>query len=253
MSKIIALATVTLREVLRRKVQVNLLLFGGVLVIASYALSLLTIGDMRRIISDLGLAAMEGIGTLLAVFLGASLVAGDMERRILYPVVAKPVSRTQYILGRYFGLAVALTLNVAIMGVLLTTVVLVGSATHPAVDGTFLAAFAFIAIQLVVVAAVAVLFSCITNSTLAAIFTLSVVVAGHLSNDMRAAWHASNRWIAMAVWYALPNLGSLSLNREVVYRLAVPRDAWIAALYGALYTCATLALASAVFERRDFR
>jgi ABC-type transport system involved in multi-copper enzyme maturation permease subunit len=253
MMKMIALASVTFRELLRRKVQVNLLIFGVLLVAVSYIVSLLTLGEMHRIISDLGLSAMELIGTLLAVFLGASVVAGDVERRVIYPVVAKPVSRTQYIVGRYGGLAAALLVNLLVMAVVLAGVLAVDARALRPVDATLAGAVLMIAVQLLVVAAVAVFFSCITSTTLAAIFTLSIAMAGHLSNDMRNLWQGGSTWLPKVIWYALPNLGSLSLNSEVIYRQPVPASAWIAALYGLLYAASALAIASLAFERRDFR
>ena len=100
-----SIALVTFREVVRRKVQVSLLFFGGLLIVAAYIASGLTIGEWHRIISDVGLSAMQLIGILIAVFLGASLISGDIEGRVLQPVVAKPVSRSQYLIGRYLGLA----------------------------------------------------------------------------------------------------------------------------------------------------
>lgn len=253
MTKTATLATVTLREVLRRKVQVNLLIFGVLLVVASWLVSLLTLGEMHRIISDLGLSAMELIGTLLAVFIGASLVAGDVERRVIYSVVAKPVTRTQYILGRYGGLAAALLLNLVVMAVVLAGVLAIDARSLHPIDATFGTAILMIGVQLLVVAAVAVLFSCVTSTTLAAIFTLSVATAGHLTNDMRNLWQGGSTWLPKAIWYALPNLGSLSLNTEVIYRQPVPASAWIASLYGLLYAASALAIASLAFERRDFR
>jgi Cu-processing system permease protein len=251
--KIPVIAGVTFREVLRRKVQVNLLVFGSVLIVASFMISTLTLGEMHRILSDLGLSAMELIGTLLAVFIGATLVAGDVERRVIYPVVAKPVTRTQYLLGRYAGLSLALLVNLAIMAAVLGAVLVVEAGSLAPLDATLLAAVAMIGVQLLVVAAVALLFSSITNVTLASIFTLSIALAGHLSNEVRALWQGSTRWLAQAIWYLLPNLGSLSLNASVIYRTPPAASAWLAALYAALYAGTALALASVVFERRDFR
>jgi ABC-type transport system involved in multi-copper enzyme maturation permease subunit len=251
--KILSIATVTLSEILRRKVQVNLLIFGAALVVASYVMSLLTLGHMHRIIADLGLSAMEAIGTLLAVFLGASLVAGDVERRVIYPVVAKPVSRTQYILGRYGGLAAALVLNLLVMGAILAVVLAFESRSAAPLNGALAAAVAMLGVQYLVVAAVAVLFSCITNTTLAAIFTLSLAAAGHLTNEMLNLWQAGATWLPKLLWYALPNLGSLSLNAEVIYARPVPASAWIAAAYGLLYAASALAIAALAFERRDLR
>ncbi len=249
----IAIAAVTLREILRRKVQVNLLVFGTLLVLASYLVSLLTLGYMRRIVSDLGLSAMQLVGTLLAVFLGATLVAGDVERRVVHPIVAKPVSRTEYLLGRYAGLCAALVLNLAVMSAALAAVLVVEAGSFSTIDRVFLAAVAMLGLQLVVVGAVAVLFSSFTSSTLAAIFTLSVAIAGQLTNEMRSMWQGSSAWLGKLVWYAVPNLGALSLNESVVYRTAVPAATWLAAAYAALYAATALAIASAAFERRDLR
>lgn len=250
---IIAIAAVTLRELLRRKVQVNLLVFGTLLVLASYVLSLLTLGFMHRILADLGLSAMQLIGTLLAVFLGSTVVAGDVERRVLYPIVAKPVSRTEYLLGRYAGLAVALLLNLLVMAVALAAVLVFEARSLSTLDAPLFAAVAMIGVQFVVIAAVAVLFSSLTSSTLAAIFTLCVAVAGQLTNEVRNLWVGSAEWMGTVVWYAVPNLGALSLNEAVVYRTPLPDGTLFAALYAVLYAASALAIASLTFERRDLR
>jgi ABC-type transport system involved in multi-copper enzyme maturation permease subunit len=251
--KILALAGVTVREALRRKVQVNLLLFALLLLVVSLVVSQLTIGEMHRIAADLGLTAMEGMGSLIAVFLGASLVSGDIERRVLYPVIAKPVSRAQYLLGRYVGLSATLLVNVAAMGVTLALALVAANGSFRPIDLALLSAFAMIGVQFLVVAAVAVLFSSITTTTLAAIFTLALTIAGHLSNDLRTLWTGPGAGVAKALWFALPNLSALSLNEAVVYRTAPPASAWLAVGYGLLYAGAALALACAVFERRDLR
>ncbi len=250
---VVAIALVTLRELLRRKVQVNLLVFGTLMVLASYVISLLTLGFMHRILSDLGLSAMQLIGTLLAVFLGATVVAGDVERRVLYPIVAKPVSRTEYLVGRYAGLAVALVLNLAVMAIALAAVLVVEARSLATLDRSFFAAVAMMGVQLVVVAAVAVLFSSLTSSTLAAIFTLSLAVAGNLTNEVRNLWRGGAEWLGTIVWYAVPNLGALSLNEAVVYRTGIPDGTLVAAVYAVLYAAAALAVASFLFERRDLR
>jgi hypothetical protein len=104
-----------------------------------------------------------------------------------------------------------------------------------------------------VVAAVAVLFSSITSSTLASIFTLSIAVAGMLTNEVRNLWKGGAEWLGTVVWYAVPNLGALSLNESVVYRTAVPPGTWWAAAYALLYAAAALAIASATFEGRDLK
>jgi ABC-type transport system involved in multi-copper enzyme maturation permease subunit len=251
--KILAIAALTVREALRRKLQVNLLLFALLLVVVSLIASSLTIGHMHRIASDLGLSAMELMGSLTAVFLGASLIAGDVERRVVYPVVAKPVSRAQYLLGRYLGLGATLWLNLGVMGVTLAATLSLEARSFAPIDAPLLSAFAMMGVQFLVVAAVAVLFSSFTNSTLAAIFALSITIAGHMSNDLRTLWHGAGSAVGRTLWYLLPNLSALSLNEQVIYRTPPAASAWLACLYALLYAAAALALAAAVFERRDFR
>jgi ABC-type transport system involved in multi-copper enzyme maturation permease subunit len=253
MKRILAVAAVTVREALRRKVQVNLLLFALLLVIVSGVASSLTLGEMHRIAADFGLTAMEAMGSLIAVFLGAGVVAGDVERRVLYPIVAKPVSRTEYLLGRYLGLAVTLLLNLAVMAATLGAVLVVQEGSLRPLDLAYLSAVAAIGVQFLLVAAVAVFFSSVTTTTLAAIFSLAVTFAGRLSNDLRTLWTGEGAGVGRALWYLIPNLSALSLNENVVYRTPPPAAAWLAVPYALLYAGAALALAAAVFERRDLR
>ncbi len=253
MRAILVIAGVTVREVLRRKVQVNLLIFGSLVILSSLMLSQLTIGEQHRILSDLALSAATAIGTLIAVFVGASLVSGDIERRVLLPVIAKPATRTQYLLGRYLGLSATLLLNLSAMAVVLGLVLVVEAGSLRPVDASLLAAVGMMGVQFVVVAAIAVLFSSLSSTTLAAIFTLAVAIAGHLSGEIRAIWQGDQGWIATLIWYRVPNLGALNLNASVIYRTAPPPGTWIAAGYGLLYAATAMALASYAFERRDLR
>jgi ABC-type transport system involved in multi-copper enzyme maturation permease subunit len=250
---ILAVAAVTVREALRRKVQVNLLLFALLLVLVSLVLSSLTIGEGHRIAADLGLTAMELIGSLIAIFLGASLVAGDVERRVVQPIIAKPISRAGYLVGRYLGLVATLVLNLAVMGATLATMLVLEAGSARPLDLALLSALAMMAVQLAVIAAIAVLFSSFTSTTLAAVFALCLTLAGRLSTDLRTLWTGEGASVARALWYALPNLSALSLNESVVYRTPPPATAWLAVLYALLYAGAALALAAAVFERRDLR
>jgi ABC-type transport system involved in multi-copper enzyme maturation permease subunit len=251
MRHLLAIALVTVREVLRRKLQINLLFFGLVLVGATHLAGRLTLGEGYRILADLGLTAMQLIGTLVAVFVGSNLVSGDIERRVLHPVLAKPVSRTAYVLGRYLGLAIVLTLNLAVMAGLFTLVLAADDGGLQPVGRALLDAILLLGLQFLVVGAVAILFSTITSPTLASVFTLAVAIAGQLTGEIRALWRGPGTWIPQLIWYLLPNLSALNGNEALIYRTPAPAQAWVAALYGAAYAGSALALAVLAFERRD--
>jgi ABC-type transport system involved in multi-copper enzyme maturation permease subunit len=258
MTNVATLAWVTVREAIRKKLAVNLLVFAVALVSGSFIISSLTFGEQYRIIVDVALSSMEVFGTLIAVFLGATLVAGDVERRTVYPIIAKPVSRAQYVAGRYLGLVATTTLNLLVMAVVFVAVLgfylggLGFVATSP-----LLATLAAIALQFAMIAAVAVFFSTFTTSTLSAIFTLSLVVAGHLASELVRHWSRQGEapgWIGKAIYVVIPNLEALNLKEAMVYKDPLAASALALAFgYGLLYSAGVLALSAAIFARRDLR
>jgi len=258
MTKLIAIAGLTVREAVRQRLAVNLLVFALGLVAASLTLSQLTFGEQYRIIVNIGLSSMEVFGTLIALFLGAGIVAGDVERRRLYPIVAKPVSRSQYVVGRYLGLVATTTLNLLVMAAMFALVLGVYKGGLGFVrDTPFAAVLLAMAVRFAVVGAIATLFSTFSTTTLAAIFTLALVVAGQLSADLVRYW-AQQGSAAAAVgkvaYLLVPNLQALDLKEAMVYRDPTPASFAITGIaYGLAYAAAMVALATAVFSRRDLR
>ena len=84
---------------------------------ASFLLAQLTAGQDVKIIKDLGLAAASLMGVLIAVFIGIGLVAKEVERRSIYSLLSKPITRSQFILGKYLGLVLTLVANLAVMAI----------------------------------------------------------------------------------------------------------------------------------------
>jgi ABC-type transport system involved in multi-copper enzyme maturation permease subunit len=253
-----SIAWVTVREALRQKLAVNLLVFAVALVGASFTISSLTFGEQYRVIVSIGLTAMEVFGTLIAVFLGAGLVAGDVQRRTVYPIVAKPVSRAQYVAGRYAGLVVTTTLNLAVMAAVFGIVLAFYTGGLGFLASTpFFATIAAIALQLAMIAAIAVLFSTFTTATLSAIFTLSLVVTGHVAGDLIRYWSRLGEGAGImgkAIYVVVPNLEALNLKEALVYKDALAAGTLAASFaYGTLYALGVTALAAVVFTKRDLR
>jgi ABC-type transport system involved in multi-copper enzyme maturation permease subunit len=250
-SAIVTIASLTVREALRQKLAVNLLVFAVVIMSASIVLSELTFGEQYRMIADLALSSAAVFGTLIAVFLGAGLVAGDVQRRTVYPILAKPVSRAQYVLGRFAGLAATLTLNLAVMAAATFAVIGIYRGDLGFLRTTpIVAAFVALAVQLAMVASIAVLLSTFTNATLTSVVALSLAVSGHLARDAFPLWMKSA--LGRVAAYLVPNLAALDLKLEVVYEQPVPLARLAVLLaYGACYAGVCVALASAVFSRRN--
>lgn len=252
-SLVSAIALNTFREAIRDRILYVLLVFSLLLIGSSRFLALITVGSETKIVKDLGLSSISIFGVLTAVFVGVSLVYKEIEKRTLYTLLASPVRRWQFLVGKYLGLLAVLVMNVAVMATALGTLVaLRGESPWPLAPAVVL-----IVLQLAVVTAFALLFSSFTNPILAAVGTLVVYVVGQLawSFELLAARVASG-WLRRGcdlVSHLLPNLDRLDVKAQAVHGLPLPDGYLVAALaYGVGYSLAVLLVACLVFERRDF-
>lgn len=263
-----SIAVNVFRESIRDKVLYNLVLFAVMLMAVSYLLGQLTAGQEVKIIKDLGLAAMSLFGLFIAVFIGIGLVSKEVEKRSIYSLLAKPISRQEFVIGKYVGLVLTLLVNIVVMtaayyGVLGGMAWREGSwfKPHweaPALDPALLEAIALIFLQLMIVTAVALLFSTFSSPILAAAFTFGLYVVGHFNADLRNFENVVDSkpvaYLARALYYLLPNLAPFDIKARVVHGVPIPAP-YLAlnAAYAALYIGALLVAAILIFNRRDFK
>ena len=203
------------RESLRDKILYNLVLFAGLLIGFSVFLADLSITEHHKIIADMGLAAINFIGVVIAIFIGISLVNKEIERRTIYTIMARPISRPLFIMGKYFGLVLTLFVNVSIMlAVFLVTLWLY----HVPISPSLFQAVQLIFVEILVITALALFFSTFSSSTLSAILTIGIYVVGHLTADLRTV--AANSGSAVAnilvnvLYYLCPNLEMLNIKGQ---------------------------------------
>jgi len=255
MSRILAVAANTFRETVRERVLYNLVFFALLMTLSGLLLGQLSIRQDEKILKDIGLAAMDLFGTLIAVFIGVGLVSKEIERRSLYPLLAKPLTRAEFYLGKFAGLCVTLVVNLALMaaGLYLTLV-----ATGHRADPLLLAAIFPILLGLFLVVAVAMLFSTVSSSSaLAAVLTVGTVVAGRFSDvvrNMREVAPGTPAWLVDFLYAVVPNFRNFDFKDRVAYGDPVPPDAllWVTG-YAAAYTAVALLVGLASFRSRDFQ
>jgi ABC-type transport system involved in multi-copper enzyme maturation permease subunit len=246
----------TFREAIRDKVLYNLVFFALLVMGASAVIGNMTLGETIKIILDLSLAAMSVFGLLIAIFVGIGLVHKEIQRRTLYMLLARPISRRNFVIGKYLGLMLVIALNVAIMTAALLALMALYS--PGAMNGGIFVAVLLILVELMVVTAVAVLFSTFSTPTLSAMLTLGVWVIGRFSSDLvefaRKTEDPVARALVTGVHYLLPNLEKFDVKHLVVYNMAI-EPAYIAGAvaYGLLYIVFLIGLAAVIFERRDFK
>jgi ABC-type transport system involved in multi-copper enzyme maturation permease subunit len=256
------------RESVRDRVPYNLVLFAVLLIGSSYLLAQLTAGQDVKIIKDLGLAATSVFGLFIAVFIGIGLVSKEVERRSIYSLLSKPISRPQLIAGKYAGLVLTLAVNVGVMTLAMYLVLgyltwiesaeFKASWEAPGTDPALLKAMLLIFVELMLVTAIALFFSTFSSPILSAAMTFGLYVAGNFNADLRnfeqVVDSRAAAWLARGLYYVLPDLSSFDIKTQVVHGLPVPAG-YIAGsvVYGAVYIAALLLAATVIFSRRDFK
>jgi len=245
----------TIRELVRSKLLHNLLLFAVLLIASSMFVAQLTIGQWDRVILDIGLAAIEMSGVLVAVLIGVGLVAGEIERRTVFPTLARPLSRGGFLVGRFLGLCAMLAVSVALMlGVLAAVLRMAGYG----VSSSAAIAALLILLELALMAAAALLFGSFTKPILASAFSISLFLMGHLLGDLKTFQQRSQSGVAKALtgfaYRVLPDLELLNVKTLASNELPIPHGlAQSAALYAVAYAAALLVVAVTIFSRRDLK
>jgi ABC-type transport system involved in multi-copper enzyme maturation permease subunit len=265
---IVPIAVNVFRESVRDKVLYNLVAFAVLLMGASYLIGQLTVGQDLKIIKDLGLAATSLFGLLIAVFIGIGLVSKEVERKSIYSLLAKPIRRTEFILGKYVGLLLTLAVNVAAMTVALYAVLAIMLATQPpqaraiweapALDSALLKAVVLIYAELAIVTACALLFSSFSTPILSAALTVGLYVIGQFNADLKhfesVVQSRTAAWVARVVYYALPNLAPFDVKAAVVHGQPVAAGYVLLTIgYAAAYIGVLLLITMLIFSRRDFK
>jgi ABC-type transport system involved in multi-copper enzyme maturation permease subunit len=247
-------AATTFREAVRERVLYNLVFFAVLMTVSALLMGELSIRQDEKIVKDIALASMEVFGTAIAIFIGMGLVSKEIERRSLLPVLAKPVSRDEFLLGKFGGLAVTLLVNIGVMaaGMYLTLL-----ATGRRADPRLLVAVFTIYLGLLLVVALSLFFSSISSTTVAAVSTLAIVIAGRFADvirNMKEVAPAAPQWLVTVLYYAVPNFRTLDFKNAVVYGDPIaPSLLGLAVLYALLYIAVLLGAAAAAFRRRDFQ
>lgn len=254
MKKIWAIAINTFRENIRDRILYNLLAFALMMILLSIALVQLSTGEWQRITIDVGLSGISIFGSLIAIFLGISLVSKEMERRTIYTLLSKPVPRPFFMLGKYLGLALTIIVNLAIMAVVYLIVLyyLKGHFTWAQAQ-----AMVLILVKLLIVAAIALFFSTFTTPTLSAIFTLSIFIIGHLTNDIKTFGERAGKpiinYLSAVIYYLLPNLSNYSWLENATYGDIKPGQEFLITILIGIFTAGLiLILASLILEKKDF-
>jgi ABC-type transport system involved in multi-copper enzyme maturation permease subunit len=258
MTRVNAVAWNTFREAVRDRVLYNLVFFALLMMASAIFLGQISLGIETVVLVSVGLSAVSVIGLLIAVFTGVGLVSKEIDKRTLYALLSKPVRRWEFLVGKFAGLVLTLTVNTVAMAAGLILSLLFVKHTLERGDVVVLVAVYFILLKISIVIALALLFSCFTSQLLSILFTAGLYVAGLFVTEMRnlsgsrlaPAMQTFFSWIS----YVLPNFENFNIMAAAAHGKAVPGALILQnTAYTVLYCGIVLAAATVVFSRRNLK
>jgi ABC-type transport system involved in multi-copper enzyme maturation permease subunit len=255
MGPFIALTLNGFREARRNRVTLIVALFALSLLLSSSLVVEVTVGVFDRVLTDMGLGSMSLMLVLLTIFLSSGLISREIERRTIFLMVSKPLSRGAFLVGRLFGNM--LTVTVLLLAMAALFFLLMAFYGSP-ISSAHLAAVGMLWFELWVLSGVGFLMSSFSSQMVSAFVTVSVYVAGNLSSDIYYLAHKSKsdalQALGEAVYYLLPNLSRFNYRPQASYAAAISSTQVLSDMaYGAAYTAVLVSLAVLLFNRRDFR
>jgi len=255
MMRSLAIARNTFREAVRDKVFLIVGIFGLVLVASSVIMSPLTVGAREKIVADMGLSSVSIFSLLVILLVGSGMVHKEIDKRTIMVILSKPVSRLEYMLGKFLGLSATLAVMFVAMSALFW---LACKLTNVEFAPAFLASLGLSYLEMVVVTSIMIFFSSFSTPVLTSLFTLGVYVVGHLVRDLEAfalvTGSESLFKLMRAFKHVLPNLDLFNIRNAEVHQLPIESGQLLwAPVYGVLYAAVLLVLADLAFRRREFR
>ena len=258
------------KESVRDRVLYGIAGFALILVAGSVLIGQLTAGQDLKIIKDLGLAVIELAGAVMTIFIGIGLVSREIDRRSIFALLAKPLPRWEFVIGKYLGLVLTIIVNLWAMAAALYLVLawhdlmapenIRVSWAAPALDPRLLLAVSMITAEMALLTAVALLFSTFSSSALVSMaFTIGIFVAGLASADLRhfgdiVDVHPAVAAFVSGIGWALPAFSEFDIKIQIVHGLPVATGLilWMV-LYAIVYSAAVLAASVVLFSRREFK
>ncbi|AGF53387.1 sll1107 [Synechocystis sp. PCC 6803] len=253
--RIWAIAANGFREVIRDRILYVIGFFAILMALALRILPEISVGADGKIFLDLGLAATSLLGAIVAIFVGTGLINKEIDKRTVLVLIPKPLSRSEFIIGKHLGLSGVLTAMLVIMTSIY--LVMLAWAKIPFSPTAILISQAFLLLELAVLTAIAILFGVFTSSILATLLSFGVYFMGHISRDLlklgEITKNANIETLTKYLYLVLPNLERFNLKNEAVYGiLPASGELWANLLYGILYIVLMLTLANLIFARRQF-
>lgn len=269
MKEIWSVAAITFKEGIRNRALFGILLLALVLLVANLLVSGMLMQQIGKAAVDIALSAVALSGLLVVLFVGINLMAKDLDKKTIFMVLSRPLSRAQYIWGKFLGLSLVLLVTLTMLGGAALLSILLVKLNNPTYFerfswGAVLLALGSAAFGLEMLLALSMLFASFsTTSFITLIYTTVAYLAGHVIGDVKALVEAPQAVgievsvvtlrTVRAAYYLIPNLSLFDLKQQAAHGLPIdPVYLGWSLLYGISYILLALTAAALIFNRREF-
>lgn len=248
------IAKQTFQEIYESKVLMNVAFLGVFLFITTYIVSEFSYGVAHKVTLDIGLGALSLSATGIALFLGATLIPKEIANRTLYMIISRPVTRTNFLLGKLLGLAGILLINIVILFLILYVFYsLLGGVYNSLIPWVLL----YIFLESLLVMLIVVFFSLISNNMIAVFVTFTLYGSGHAIDTVKeTSTYAKSELLRVFVdnySYFAPNFRKLNLKSFVLYeKFLDPSFLFSALVYGFFWILIFIILSALVISKKEF-
>jgi Cu-processing system permease protein len=269
MNALWAIAIITFKEGIRNRAFYGISLLALLLLGGNLLLSGMVMQEVDKVAVDMALSAVAFIGLLVVLFVGINLLAKDLDRKTIYTVLARPISRGGYILGKFAGMLLLLLTSMGLLSAFGILSILLVKWSFPDHFQRFswplvLLALAMITLSLVLLTAVSFLFASFSSSSfITLVLTTLTYLLGHSIGDVKSLVEAPEAVginvsgttvkVVQGAYYLFPNLTLFDIKLQAAHLLTVSASyVWWTTLYGITYTLLTITAAALIFGRREF-
>ncbi len=254
MSGIWIIAKMSLLENSRKQMFHVLCLLMLAVIASSTLLSIFTEGVQLKILKDLCMTCILFGGAALAIALGATAIPNDVESRTIHPLVARPLTRAQYVIGKFLGTFITVSLGVIAMAAAFA--VLIFMYQH-SVDAALGLAVLFTLLEVAIVAAIATTISTLASPAVTTVVTFMIYLAGtikigYVGGLIEKSQSGISKAAYSLIYHALPNLECFNLKSALVHHDSIPTlYLWQVAIYGFCYIAFVLVAGASYFAHKE--
>lgn len=266
-----AIAMYTWREGMRKKILIAFLILSLLVIFGSNFITafLFETGSQSgtdvdtKLIKDICVTAISLFGVLITIFISASVVPTEVDNKVAYTILSKPVRRYQYLLGKFIGVQLIVILNLLLMGALFFVALYIKEEVMPSL---LLLSLLLTYFMFLIVSAFTFAISCTaTSAVLPTIAGLFIYITGNLTEYLKDVHERAGQTTqlldaligktALYLWHLLPNLKAFNMRNEIVYAQAgdfVQADRILMLVsYSLIFAVAGFILAYWIFRRRE--